>query len=536
MCTKRSQLLRRRHQGLAMLLVMISLMAATVATTAYLSSRDNSIAIGENSVNTTTARWAADTGIELAIAVLETKEDWRTLANGSGGTLLNNHSLGNATVTVTVREFGTGALPTGSTENVEIVSTAVAHGVTQASVANAFVPSNPDAVDVDLSEFAVFVNRTLTMSNDAVVARWPSAPYSKLGRRIAIGTRSGTASSIVLANASAAIDVDVYHGASASASLISNTDSPTLQKVAREDLIPIPAPPSHGELAPLLPMFDLLMNGGTATAVLSARYDNAELRNNAVRTLRGSISLVTDNNLRINSGAKLVIDGNVKIVVFGNLEIDSASIELRPGARLRLYVRGASNPAVVMRDAYIGEFRTNTLRDNTGRAPWMDPQLVSLFSESAEGGPYEWRIENNTVVKGSIYAPHISALRISGASALYGRTACNAVEMSGDAALFYDHSLDLRCGYTNIDSKIYDENGRIKNAFLSLTSLDSLALQLLADTTDTIVKSDTGLRLTLAGINIISTSDTAPITEPTPRPVRVEYDVVAFGNNILDWE
>ena len=536
MRTMTTLLPHRRHNGLAMLLVMISLMAATVATTAYLSSRDNSVAIGENSVNTTTARWAADAGVDLAVAVLETKENWRSMAGSAGGTLMSNHAVGNATVTVTVRDFGTGAPPTATTEHVRLVSTGTAHGVTQTSSATAFVPASPDAVDIDLSEFAVFVDRTLNMSNDAILARWPTAPYSKLGRRIAVGTRSSTASSIVFANASAAIDVDVYHGASASASLVSNTDSPPVMKVERQDLIPFPAPPAHGELAPLLPNSDLVMNGGTATVVLSARYNNAELRNNAVRTLRGAISLVTDNNLRINSGAKLIIDGNVKIVVFGNLEVDAASIELRPGARLRLHVRGANNPALRLRDAYIGELRSNSVRDNTGRAPWIDPQLVTLFSESASGGPFEWRIEDNTVVKGTIYAPHISTLRIGETSAIYGRTACSAMEMSGDAAVFYDHSLDLRCGYTNIDSKIYDEDGRIKNAFLSMTSLDSLLLQLVADTTNTIVKTDTGLRVTLSSINLVPTTETTPVNEPTPRPVRVEYDVAAFGNNIQNWE
>jgi hypothetical protein len=536
MCIQPRQRTSRPHRGIAMLLVMISLMAATVATTAYLSSRDNSVAIGENSVNTTAARWAADTGIELAVAVLETKEDWRTLVGSQSGTLMHNHSIGNASVTVTVHEFGTGAVPSADTENVQIVSSATTNGVTQTSMATAIVPTNPDAVDVDLSEFAVFVNGSLNMSNEAMVSRWPTAPYSKLGRRISVGTRSGMASSIALANSSAAIDVDVYHGPGASGSLISNTDSPPLLKVAREDLIPFPLPASHGELAPLLPNLDLLMNGGTATVLLSARYDDAELRNNAVRTLRGNISLVTDADLRINTGAKLVIDGNVKIVVFGNLVIDTGSIEMRPGARLRMYVRGASNPAVSMSNAYIGEWRTNSIRDNTGRAPWIDPQRITLFSESAAGGPFEWRIENNTVVKGTIYAPHASTLRVGGTSALYGRTACNSMEMRDSAAVFYDHSLDIRCGYTNIESKIYTEDGRIKDAFLSLGSLDSLLLQLAADTTNTIVKSDAGLKLTLVSALLPTDTDNTPVTEPTPRPVRVQYDVVAFGNNIENWE
>ena len=73
-----------------MLLVMISLMTATILTTAYLASRDNSTAIGENVANSTAARWAADTGVELAIAALQTEKDWRTACKDDNGRLLRD--------------------------------------------------------------------------------------------------------------------------------------------------------------------------------------------------------------------------------------------------------------------------------------------------------------------------------------------------------------------------------------------------------------------------------------------------------------
>ncbi len=60
-----------------MLLVLISMGIATVLTTAYLASRDNSAAIGRNIADSYAARWAAFTGIELTAAIMETETAWQ---------------------------------------------------------------------------------------------------------------------------------------------------------------------------------------------------------------------------------------------------------------------------------------------------------------------------------------------------------------------------------------------------------------------------------------------------------------------------
>ena len=66
------------RRGIAMLLVMVSIAVASILASAYLVSRDNSLAISRNSVAATQARWAAMSGLEMAIAILQTKTNWRT--------------------------------------------------------------------------------------------------------------------------------------------------------------------------------------------------------------------------------------------------------------------------------------------------------------------------------------------------------------------------------------------------------------------------------------------------------------------------
>jgi len=99
-----------------MLLVLISLATATILTMAYLSSRDNSAQIGANVADSTSARWAALSGVELGIAVLETESDWRTAHDN--GVLLDDHPVGGGVVDLLVEDIETQAPPTESTTGV----------------------------------------------------------------------------------------------------------------------------------------------------------------------------------------------------------------------------------------------------------------------------------------------------------------------------------------------------------------------------------------------------------------------------------
>ena len=530
---QRNSMLKR---GVAMLLVLISLMMATIMTMAYVASRDNSSAIGENVANSAAARWAADTGLDLGVAILQTNTDWRSLQNN--GNLLHDYPLSNAIINIDLVDQETGGIPQSTTQYLKVTSRAVVSGVEQRATATAFVPVQPGkVVDVDLSDFAVFVGNTLDMRTQSMITRWPMAPLSALGQRIALGTRSISASSIVLGDSAAAIDATVFTGPGASNGLISNAASPPLERVSLLDAIPLPSPPSSGVAAPLLPTSDLTQTGGTFTVTTNARNRTVELRNNAVRTIKGNLTIVSDQDYKINTGAKLLIEGRVRLVVFGNLIIDTGSIELKPNSMLSIYTRGSgAGQYVEIKDGYIGDLRANNVRDNTGKASYMDPQRISMFS-MAPGGAGEWRIEANSVVKGSIFSPHPAKVRLLNSSAVYGRIAAKAVEMRDTAALFYDPALDAKTGFVNTKSPIYDVNGHIIDSIKNLASLDTSTLQLLADLSTVIVKSPTDPNAQISPLaGIIGTVLTVLPGDPTPRPVHVEYRIASYGTNMQDWE
>ena len=530
--------MRRRApapRGVAMLLVIVSLMMATILTTSYLASRDNSVAIGGNVVSAAGARWVADSGLEFGIAVLQTDSPWRTSHNS--GRLVSDLPLAGGSVDIDVIDMKTGLPPGINTEYVRMTSTGTINGVDQTAVAECHVPTTTqDQMDLDLSEFAIFASLGLSMDGTTTVARWPMSPLTGLGRRVQIGTQATHASSLTLSDDAASVDSTVFHGPGVSTLLVTVAKGQFPELVGFLDHIPMPFSPFTGVSDPPLISTAPLLNqsGGSIMTIASTRWKAVSLTNNAIRTLRGSITAVTDEDLSIASGAKLIIDGNVKLVVFGDTVIDSGSIELRPGARLNMYVRGRTLTALDIRDGYIGELRATPVRDATGAAAYMDPQRVQIFSVPGWLLPPVWTMRSNSVVKASIYAPTILSMSITDNSALYGRVASTNVHIGGIASVFYDSGLDTRTGYTSLDGAMWDNTQHLKTEVKTLLSLDATMLQPVADTLDAIVLA-TGRKYLPASGGGSGPGPVAP-TDPTPRTIAVEARYVTFGSALNSWE
>ncbi len=508
-----------------MLLVIISLMMATIMAAAYLASRDNSAAIGQNVASAAAARWSATAGLQLGLTVFETETDWRT--NHINGKLLDDYLMDGALIDLDIIDLATGQPPTADAEYIRLTSTAVVDDVQQAAIAVAYVPLEYNsAFSVDLSEFAIFTTGDLELSGDAVVTRWPTAPLADLGMRIAVGTQAVDPSSIDLHDNAAVIDTTVYHSPDASNALITNSSGSYIVSVALSDTAVAPDAPSPGVTAPEDPSPNPSVNtfGENYTYAMDGRWDQVTHENSHV-TLQGDITLVTDDDQRLLAGSELTIDGNVTLVVFGDFVMDNSAIELTPGSTLDVYVRGA----LELSDSYIGDERADNTRDNTGSAAYMDPQRVQVYSLP----PYEnrWSLRDNTVVKGSIYAPDYD-MEIRGESALYGRVAANRLRITDQGALFYDHSLDSRTGYTNTDSELYNDDGTLITELYSLDSLDDAELQSLADETGTNVEANGETTISSTSLESVE----APIDDTTPRPVPVQYEIMSFGTDVKEWE
>lgn len=529
------RLIRKSRHGIAMLLVIVSLVTATLLSLAYLSSRDNSTAIGQNVASAASARWAAESGLQLGLAILETDSNWRTAH--ADGKLLDDYAIARGVIDIDLLDVGQDPHipPTAESENIQVTVTANVNGVEQTAVALAYIPATPaNSVDVDLSEFAIFAEQNILLKDNATLTRWPVAPQSTLGRRLAIGVHSTAASSIHITDDAAPVDTTVYHGPGASQFLVTDETGGDIPTVEIENDIPLPFAPDSGVSPPHPSLIHLILDvvGGVLNISADDRRSSMRLLNGLSMLISGIVHLVTDDDTELRNGAKMLIQGDTTMVVFGDLILDDASIELaNSSARLTLFVRGG----ISLHNGYIGDLRTSGLRDNTGYASHMDPRRIQIFSMSNENGFQNWDITGNSVVKASIFSPDVR-LRIREESALYGRAVAREVRIDGEGALFYDPALNSRRGYTNPGSRLFDALGGIRLEFQALSSLNPDEIQWIADVSGAVIlPCGLGASYLPAGY-VPSVPHASADGEVTPRIIDVDCSMLAFGTDMRTFE
>jgi len=390
------------------------------------------------------------------------------------------------------------------------------------------------SVNVDLAEFAVFASEKIKLDQRGTITRWPMAPLTALGKRVALGTRGISAYTVELTGDAASIDTTVYAPPNASTSLVKNDSGPVVETVLLEDPIPMPDAPEPGVVPPdpedTYPVID--RSGGYVQVTVDTRVGTALLKDNAVSHWIGDVTVISNHDFTLDSGSVILVEGgDVTLVVFDDLLLDhGSSIMLKEDATLTIFVGDDLN----IKDSYIGNMSAeNPLRDNTGTASWIDSERLRIYSIQPDGTTPQWDFHGNSVTKASIYAPDVDLLQVRETSAHYGRVAVQSILVKDDGAIFYDHILDRGGGYTNPLSPLFDEEGRIKSDFLALSSLSETVLQAIADNTNIPITID-GQTFTVAG------GGEPPVPpepgEPTPRTVPVTYELEDFGTDMTDWE
>jgi hypothetical protein len=516
-----------------MLLVLISLAMATIVAVSYLASRDNSAAIGQNVTASAGARWAAISGLELGVAILETDSDWRTAH--TEGKLLDDYDLDGVLLDLDLIDLETGEPPTIYSQHIKLIATAVVDGVAQEATAIAEVFGTDDGVtvNVDLSEFAIFANDSIRLEGRGTITRWPVSPLAALGKRISIGTRGNDAYTVELVGDSASIDTTVYAPPTASTSLVKNDTALVVETVRLEDTIPMPAAPDTGVVPPspldTYPVND--RSGGYVQVTSDVRVGSANLANSAVSHWIGDVTVTCNHNFTLDTGSVILVEGgDATLIVFEDLILDNgASIMLQPDATLTIFVGDDLN----INDSYIGNMSAeDPLRDNTGTASWIDPERVRIYSIPPVADVSDWDFHGNSVTKASIYGPDVATLQVRQTSAHYGRVAVQSILVKDDGAIFYDHLLDRGGGYTNPASPLFDADGRIKSDLLALPSLDTAALQTVADALQIPITID-GETIT---VDIVEEPVVVEPGDPTPRTVPVTYEMEEFGTDMTQFE
>lgn len=527
---------RPARRGVAMLLVIVSLAMATILTTAYLASRDNSTAIGENVTSAATARWAAESALELATAVLETDSDWRTMH--TNGMLFEYAPLAGALTSVELTDLETNLPPTDKTEQVFIRATAISGLITKVATAKAVVRTKEaeKTAQVDFSDFAMFAVNSAKMAEDAMLAPWATSPAASYAQRLNIGTRGTAMGTLNLQDNSRMLDTTVFHGPGVSVSYWQSSKEQYVEEVALPEHLPAPSPPSTGVSPPsgglildlLLPLTNLISS--------TKRYGNVTLSNaGTVLRLSGNTTLIAERNVTMSDNTGVQVQGPSKIVIFGDLIMrKNTYIELNPGATLDLFVFGT----VTMDDAYIGGAgadRSN--RPVDGTASWIDPHRIRIYtipkvnSGDAVNTPTWWMV-NKTVVKGNIYVPNAQIVMRNSAS-IYGRVSASTIEMRESTRVYYDQSLNRGMGFSNLKAPMYESDKTFKSAFKTyLNSLDGADLAALAASTGLLVKRD---KETYGTLTPDADEPVAP-GDPTPRTMNVEVMMSSVDLDMKSWE
>jgi hypothetical protein len=180
------------RRGAALMLTVFAMLVVGTATLAFAASRHTSFLVSRNAAGSMRARELADSGLELAKAILRSDQTgWRT--NHSGGRLLSDHALDGGTVTVSLvdirkRESGASAamsVPDASTTEIEVQVTAARDGSKWSSLSHMSIPQ------VVKGQYAIFANKLLWMYGTSnQVGRWGRAPKSAEQRRVNLGTQA----------------------------------------------------------------------------------------------------------------------------------------------------------------------------------------------------------------------------------------------------------------------------------------------------------------------------------------------------------
>ncbi|MFT4592552.1 MAG: Tfp pilus assembly protein PilX [Phycisphaerales bacterium] len=480
------------RRGIALMLVMIAVLVVGGMSVAYFGSRDNSIAISKNVSSASRARIAAESGLDLAIAILESNADWRN--NHVNGVILSDYPLAGSNITITVLDNETSLPPTASTLEVDITIASTVDGKTQITQATATITPNEDEFDVDYSEYAVFAQNHISISDAASIQNWSASP-SYSNAPLQVGTLSTQPMAVQFNTIRSTSNVELHAYEYASSML---STSAVLREQFKDELpfYDPPAPPSSGQ------KLSLDNRTSNINQRSSSRFNSATVMDAGTYSVE-ALSLQQSNTI--------IIKGEVTLHVEDNLSLQNATIILSEEASLTLHVGGRVN----ITSSYIGN-------ENKSINSWMDPSRVTIYGH----GSNTWKITGTSILKAELYAPDCE-IQLRGASTICGRIAGEEVQVNGTARVLYDQSLD-HGGFAEAEGMLYNEHGKVRDELRQISQLNPELLQNIADA--------------LYALDSPACAFGNPSFDndwqdrPTERPHAVYYEILSHGADPRTWE
>lgn len=478
-----------RRRGVAMMLALVALATASVLTTTYVVSRENTPIIGANAAAAASAEWAAKSGANTAVAILQTQANW--LGDADPTALLTDFSLAGAKVSVLVTDLN-GKPPKAGDTDLLLTTTAVV-GATrkvlqrvvryQQSVA-------PDAVvDPALGEFALFGASALSVDDTSTVGVWGLSPSAVAGKKAKIGAGFASSSSLTLGASAKLNGASLVVNASAGSGLKSMVND---AKLVKGEALPLDVPAAPASLPSSITAAglaystgDKYCNAGTYTISKPGRYGILDIDNGGVVTLDdtqgGDFSFA---KLDMRQQGVLRISGKVRVELRAEMAlVDRATVELADSASsVEFYVR----KAVSLDDAGLGVDRTvarNLSRSASSITQYARPDRVRVYSMNLLSGGVSNQnvaLRGKSIAMASIHAPSQN-LTVDANSVIIGRATADKVVIKNGGAVYYDPALDNNAGFTTRAGPLYDAAGApVAGLLTGLSTFDAaLGLQAL---------------------------------------------------------
>ena len=495
------------RRGIALMLVMVAILVTGTMSIAYFGSTDNSVAIGTNIESAARARAVAESGLEVAIAILETDTQWQT--EHIDGVLVSELQIGEGIISISIVDANTELPPTEETSEVEITITSTVNQVTQKTQAFATIIPNEEEYDFDFSEFAIFTTSSIEIDDFASVQLWQSSPLSLQSNPLRIGTLATGPLSIEI-NSPIQYSPLELHTPSNASSMISSA-SVDRHNFAGEPTLP--APPTAPLSGSLLSLSSPQTENNASHSGFSDWIQNFAFGNRRNHKTTNNITLIQAGTydietLHLNVENTIEIQGDVTVNVQEDFSLLGTKIVLADNATLTMHIGGDVN----ISSSYIGN-------ENQSHQSWMDPSKVQLFGH----GINDWEIDGITTIKAEIYAPQCE-VSFEGISTLCGRIAADEVSMEDASRLLYDPTLD-NGGYADHSSPLYDDNGQLFSEIENMTELNANLINSIIAS----ISSD-------QEYSSAATHGSHWRDEPTARPNDVIFILMMFAADTHRWE
>lgn len=452
-----------RERGVAMLLVIVALGTGVVLSTTFMSSRNSSQGLGENAKSAASAVWSAHAAADLAAAVFQTDLDWRGAI--SDGVLFVNKPIAGGTASVLVRNLD-GEAPTADDREFIIIARAVSGGVEERvrRVVRTFPVVPPvDAIDLTLSEFAVFARSGLTVAETGTIAVWEESPEHEASLPAKIGVGFSASSPLVIHKDATIARVALFLPTTADSALRNVFNSGRYTGGA---VMPLTVPALAKHAPAEFDALPVLTNDVTIDATV-ATLPPANF-SGSVRVINGGTLTITDENgpiysvgdLTVDNRSSIVIRGDVRVRVTGKMEIKNRSaIEPADDAsKATFFVRDS----IVIDNATVGFDRALALEDqrkwDDDDVTYVNPGRFRIYMVHAGSDPQSILMQNQALLAGVVHAPRASVV-IKNESAIFGRVAGDTISIDTQAAVLGDPTLDPQTAFSTTDGPLYTSTG-----------------------------------------------------------------------------